>query len=101
MDLLIIIILIAIVVIIRRDFKAFVYSLGVIEIFLRVLHFIADNLGIVALSKFIKTYIPHKSIIGVLQAYSDGLLETILVWVFVIFMGILDYYLIKYLVKKK
>ena len=101
MDLIIILILVAIVVIVRRDFKAFIYSLGVIELFFRILHFIANNLGIIALSDFIKKYIPHNSIIGVLQAYSDGLLETILVWVFVIFMGILDYYLINYLIKRK
>lgn len=101
MDLIIILVLVAIVVFIRKDFKSFIYSLGVIELFFRIMHFIADNLGIYALSDFIKKYIPHNSIIGILQQYSDGLLEIILVWIFVIFMGILCYYLVLYLIKRK
>jgi hypothetical protein len=101
MDLIIILVLVAIVVFVRKDFKSFIYSLGVIELFFRIMHFIADNLGIVALSNFIRTYIPNSSIIGLLQQYSDGLLQTILVWIFVIFMGVLCYYLATYLVKKK
>jgi len=100
MDLIIILALIVIVVIIRKDFKCFIYSLGVIEIFFRVMNFIANNIGIAELTKVIKTYIPS-SIITVLNNYSNGLLNTILVWIFVIFMGILDFYLIKYLIKRK
>lgn len=100
MDLIVILALIAIVIIVLKDFKCFIYSLGIIEIFLRVMNFIADNLKIAELSRIIKTYIPS-SIINVLNKYSNGLLNTILVWTFVIFMGILCFYLIKYLIKRK
>lgn len=100
MDLIIILSLIIIVVIVRRDFKCFIYSLGVIEIFLRVINFVANNCGIQELKKMINTYIPD-SIISVLNNYSNGLLNSILIWVFVILMGILDFYLIKYLIKRK
>lgn len=100
MDLIIILVLIAIVVIIRRDFKSFIYSLGVLEIFFRVVHFIVANIKIVELTKFVNAYIPN-SIIGVFSKYANGLFFSVLEWIFVIFMGILDYYLIRYLVKKK
>ena len=100
MDLIIILALIIIVIVVCKDFKCFIYSLGIIEIFFSVMNFIANNCGITELSKVIKNYIPS-SIISVLNAYSNGLLNTILVWVFVIFMGILDFYLIKYLIKRK
>ncbi|MBP3766648.1 MAG: hypothetical protein J6G98_05655 [Bacilli bacterium] len=100
MDLIILLVLIAIIVIVRKEFKSFIYSLGVIEIFFRVLHFIANNLGIVELSKFIRAYIPS-SIISIFAHYSNGLFYDILVWIFVIFMGVLDYYLFKYLIKRK
>ena len=100
MDLIVILVLIAIVVIIRRDFKSFVYSLGVIEIFFRVIHFIARNLNIVELSNFIDKYVPS-SIISIFRTYSSGLILDILSWIFVIFMGVLDYYLLKYLIKRK
>ena len=100
MDLIIILALILIVVVVCRDFKCFIYSLGVIEIFFRVMNFIADNIGITELSRIIHTYIP-RSIISVLNAYSNGLLNIILVWIFVILIGVLDYYLVKYLIKRK
>lgn len=100
MDLIILLALITIIVIIRKDFKSFIYSLGAIEILFRVLHFIANNLGIIELSKFIRTYIPS-SIISIFAHYSNGLFYDILVWVFVIFMGILDFYLFEYLIKRK
>ena len=100
MDLILVLVLIAIVVILRRDLKSFIYSLGVMEIFFRVVHFIGDNLGIIKLNEFIDTYIPS-SIISIFAKYSNGLFYDVLVWIFVIFMGILDYYLIKYLIKRK
>ena len=100
MDLIILLVLITLIVIIRKDFKSFIYSLGAIEILFRVLHFLGDNLGITELSKFISANIP-KSIISIFANYSNGLFYEILVWVFVIFMGILDYYLIIGLIKKK
>lgn len=100
MDLIILFVLIAIIVIIRRDFMSFIYSLGAIEILFRVLHFIGNNLGIVELKRIIDTYIPT-SIISIFAKYSNGLFYDVLVWIFVIFMGVLDYYLFKYLIKRK
>lgn len=100
MSLVILIIILAIIVIIRRDFKSFIYTLGVAEIFLRILTFIADNIGTNVVSDFIHKYIPS-SIPSILATYSSGLLFTILEWIFVIFMGILGFYLIKYLIKRK
>ena len=100
MDLIIVLVLIAVIVILRRDFKSFIYSLGVLEIFFRVVHFIGDNLGIIKLNEFIDSYIPS-SMISVFAKYSNGLFYDVLVWIFVIFMGVLDYYLIKYLIKRK
>ena len=100
MDLIIILVLLAAIVIIRKDFKSFIYTLGIIEIFFRVMHFIANNINIVELSSFINNYIPA-SIISVFARYSSGLFLDILSFVFVIFMGVLDFYLIKYVIKKK
>lgn len=100
MDLIIILILIAIVIIILRDFKCFVYSLGIIEIFFRIANFISKNIEIKELSNFIDKYIPN-SIISILEKYSNGLLYTVLSFGFVSLMAVLDFYLIKYLIKRK
>ncbi len=100
MDLIIVLVLIAVIVILRRDFKSFIYSLGVLEIFFRVMHFIGDHLGIIKLNEFIDSYIPS-SMISIFAKYANGLFYDVLVWIFVIFMGILVYYLVKYLIKRK
>lgn len=100
MDLIIILALLAIIVIVRKDFKCFIYALGIIEVFFRIMTFIANNINIVELSNFIHNYIPS-SIIAVFAKYSTGLFYSILAWIFVIFMGVLDFYLIKYLIKRK
>ncbi len=100
MDLIILLVLITVIVIIRKDFQSFIYSVGAIELFFRVLHFLGNNLGITELKRIIDTYIPT-SIISIFAKYSNGLFYDILVWIFVIFIGVLDYYLFKYLIKRK
>ncbi len=100
MDLIILLLLVTIIVVIRKDFQSFIYSLGAIEILFRVLHFLGNHLEITELKRIIDTYIPT-SIISIFAKYANGLFYNILVWIFVIFMGILDYYLFKYLIKRK
>ena len=100
MDLIIVLAIIVVIVIIRRDFKCFIYSLGVLEIFFRVVHFISDNLKIAPISNLVNTYIPS-SMISIFNEYANGLFFYILEWTFVIFMGILDFYLVRYLIKRK
>ena len=77
MDLIILLVLITLIVIIRKDFKSFIYSLGAIEILFRVLHFLGDNLGITELSKFISANIP-KSIISIFANYFLPIIRRIL-----------------------
>ncbi len=100
MDLILLLVLIAVIIILRRDLKSFVYSLGAIEIFFRVIHWLGDHLGISKLNEFINIYIPE-SIINIFAKYSNGLFFNVLEWLFVIFMGMLVFYLVKYLIKRK
>lgn len=100
MDLMVIVALLALTVIFFRDFKSFIYCLGIIEIFLRILTFIKVNIGIKEVSKIIGKYIPE-SIINIIEKYSTGLLQTILVWLFLISMICFLVYLIRYFFKRK
>ena len=100
MDLIIIIVLLVLAVIFFRDFKSFIYGLGIIEIFLRILTFIKHNIGIKEVSNIIGKYIPE-SIISIIGKYSTGLLYTVLIWLFLISMICFLVYLLKYFFKRK
>lgn len=99
MDLIVLIILIAIIVFFFKDFTAFVYSLGIIELFLRIVNFIANNIGKNEVSVWLNNTFPN-SIFTILAKYSSGLLYTVLCWLLVICFCILLFHLIKYLVKR-
>lgn len=100
MDLIIIIVLLVLAVIFFRDFKSFIYGLGIIEIFLRILTFIKHNIGIKEVSNIIGKYMPE-SIISIIGKYSTGLLYTVLIWLFLISMICFLVYLLKYFFKRK
>lgn len=100
MDLIVLLVLIAIVIIVFRDTKCFVYFLGIVEIFFHVMTYIAGHIGIAEISRFIYKYIPS-SILVIIGKYSNGLFYDILAWLFVFCFLVLDYYLIKYFFKRK
>lgn len=100
MDLIVLLVLIAIVIIVFRDTKCFVYFLGIVEIFFHVMTYIAGHIGIAEISHFIHKYIPS-SILVIIGRYSNGLFYDILAWLLVFCFFVLDYYLIKYFFKRK
>lgn len=100
MDLLIIVLIVLIIVCWFRKFSSFIYALAIIDIFLRILSFIAGNIGIKQISDFIHSYFPS-SIPSVINSYSSGILNTILLWGFVICYGIFEFYIIRTFFHKK
>ena len=99
MDLIIILILIAVIVFFFRDFKHTAYFFGIVEIFFRLLHFIADHIHIPELSKFINQYIPS-SLFTMLGKYANGLLYEILMWGLFAYFCALLVYLVMYFFKR-
>lgn len=100
MDLIIIIVLLVLIIFFFKDFKSFIYGLGMLEILFRLLTFVKNNLGIPEISNIIDKYIPG-SIINILDKYADGLFYTLLVWGFFICMVWFLVYLVKYFFKRK
>ena len=92
MDLAVLLILIIIVVLVLKDVKWVTYLIGIVEIFLRLIHYIGDNLKIASLNNFINEYFPT-SIFAIIGKYSSGVVYDILSWVLVLFL----IYLVKYL----
>ena len=96
MDLAVLLILIIIVVLVLKDVKWVTYLIGIVEIFLRLIHYIGDNLKIASLNNFINEYFPT-SIFAIIGKYSSGVVYGILSWVLVLFLIWFLIYLVKYL----
>lgn len=96
MDLAVLLILIIIVVLVLKDVKLVTYLIGIVEIFLRLIHYIGDNLKIASLNNFINEYFPT-SIFAIIGKYSSGVVYDILSWVLVLFLIWFLIYLVKYL----
>ena len=101
-DLIVLIILIIVVIMFFKRFSSFVFLLAIIELFLRILTFIKNNIGLKDVSAIINKYFPE-TIFDIINKYTleIPLLNTILKWVFVGLMTIFLSYIIKIFMKKK
>ena len=100
-DVFILVILLIIVVLCFRRFSSFVYSVAIIDIFLRILAFIRDNVPVPELKSLISKYF-SSSIPAIIGKYTNGILYTIIMWIFVfIYMCFLFYVVRTFIHKKK
>lgn len=99
-DLIVLIILILVVVMFFKRFSSFVFLMAIIDITLRILTFIKDNIGLPDVSALISKYVPE-SIFDIINRYSSGLFNVILKWIFVIIMIFFLSYIIKIFIHKK
>ena len=102
MDVVLILLVVAIIIVglFFKDFKSVVYFLGIIDITFRLFHKLIELIKISALIEFVTKYIPS-SLEAVINHYSTGILNTILIWILFLLYIYFLIYLIKYWVKKK
>lgn len=100
MELVVIGILLIIITYIFRKFSAFVYSFAIFDIFFRIIHFLKGALMPSNITNFVNEYIPS-SIFALIHKYTSGLFLEILIWCYVVIFIILEFYLIKILLKNK
>lgn len=100
MDLAIVVILIIVVILVFKDIKWVTYLLGIVEIFLRIVHWIGDNLQVPDLNRFINNYLPD-SLFSMIGQYVSGTLEIILDWILLGFFIFFLIYLVRYFFNKK
>lgn len=98
MDIAIIAIVILLIILLFKRFDNTVMIFGVLDIIFRIINFIGNN-TIIELKNFINKYIPS-SIEGIIRNYSSGTLEDILIWIYVFFMGLFCYFVLKKLIKR-
>lgn len=101
MDLVIILVLMGLVIFFFKKFDSFIYCLGIIDIFLRIISFIKVELLKGEIFNIIDKYVPE-NMPALIDTYSSGLLYTILLWLYVAGMVVFEFYLIKsFFVRRK
>ena len=73
--------------------------IGIIEIFFQLIHFVKLKLAVPEFTSLINNYIPS-SLITVINKYASDIFNDILVWVFISFMTMFLFYIIKYFFKR-
>lgn len=99
-DLIVVVILLLIVIFCFRRFSSFVYAYAIIDIFLRLLHFIEVNVKVPELQNLINKYFPN-SIEAIIAGYTGGIIETILLWGNAIMYAIFLTYIVRIFIHKK
>ena len=99
-DIVLLLIVIGLAIMYFKNFSAFVFAISISDILLRTLAFIRTNLGLHDLQRFLKKYFPD-SIFDIIDKHTNGDLNLILKWIFVIITIFFLYYVIKIWLKKK
>ena len=101
-DIILLIIGIILVIMFFKRFSSFVFFVAIVDIFLRILAFIKNNIGLKDISKVIGKYLPE-SVIAIIEkyTYSMPVICSILKWCFVFIMSAFLIYIIKIFIKKK
>lgn len=101
MDVVIIMAIIGVIVFFfKRTFSGFVYTVAIVDIFLRILSFIKAKLLAGNILLFINKWFPV-SVPAMIDKYTDGILCEILVWFYIIIMITFLVYSIRIFFKKK
>ena len=87
MDGIILLIVLLIVCFYFRDFGKIVYAIAIIDIFLRIFYYVINNVEINGISSYIEEHL-KESVPDIICSYTSGLFCNILVWIYVIIMGI-------------
>lgn len=97
-DVIIILVIILLIAIIFKRVSNTIIFTGLIDIVLRILNFIGNNTT-KSINNFIDRYFPA-SLESIIIKYSSGIIETILLWGYVILMIMFVYYVFKILLRR-
>ena len=100
MDLIIIILLIVLTIVFFRRFSNVVYVICIIDIFLRILNRLDLLLGVSEFSNLVNKYF-HNSMLHIIDSYSSGIINTILVWLLLGIYVVFLFYVIQTFFRKR
>ena len=99
-DLIIVVVLIIVSFAWFRRFSKTVYAIAIMDIFFRLIHYISKNIGIPGFYGWVKAIFP-KSMPDLLGSYMKGTLLAVFVWIYVGFMVVFLFYIIRSFLRKK
>ena len=101
-DLVVLMVLMILVLMFFKRFSSFVFFMAIVEIFLRILAFIKNNIGLGDVAAIIGKYLPENWF-EIIDKYTAGIpiVNLILKWCFVGLMAIFLFYITKIFMKKK
>ena len=101
-DLVLLIVGIVLVIMFFKRFSSFVFFVAIVDITLRILTYIKDNLGLEDISKIIGKYLPE-SVLDIIHRYTSSIptLCTVLEWCYIAIMVVFLVYITKIFIKKK
>lgn len=99
-DVVLLIVLIVAGICFFRKLDSSVYFIASLDIFFRILTFLKINLGVEELSTFISKYFPE-SIPSIIYKYTDGIVSTVLIWIYVAMFAVFLFYTVRILWKKR
>lgn len=94
-DLIIVIVLLLLSIFVFKKFSSFVYALAIIDIFLRIVDFLREEIPLKELNIF------PSNIPSILDKYTDGMLLDVLLWVYVFIYACFLVYITLYFIKKR
>ena len=99
-DLIIVFVLIIIAFAWFRRFSKIVYSIAIVDIFFRLIHYISKNIGIPGFYGWVKAIFPE-SVPALFGHYMRGIVLNIFVWIYVGLMVFFLFYTIRVFLRKK
>jgi hypothetical protein len=100
MDLIILLSLIVITIIVFKKFNNVIFLICIIDIFLRLVYKIDSIINLKEVSTIIYKYLPT-SILSIINEYSTGIINQLLVWLYIGIYLVFLFLLIKIFFKKK
>lgn len=100
MDGIVIIVLLIIACVYFRNFSKVVYSIAIVDLFLRIFNYLITNVKIEGITEYLIKYLPS-SMPNLIEKYTSGLFANVLIWAYVIVMAIFLFYTVRVFFKKK
>lgn len=99
-DLVVLIALFVFVIVYSKRFQTYIFGFGMIDILFRVLNIINSYIPINEIKTFVNTYIPS-SVPAVINNYTKDVINTVLIFAYVVIMAIFLYYVVRIFIKRK